>query len=99
MTLHFHWLNAPRWMAHAHFSRAVTLVLGVIVVSLLFSALRVVDAAVSGALVPRPAVALAPAASVPAQDLVGRDPTGTGAKPVEASLVDVPDAAAEAISL
>ena len=97
MTLHFHWLHAPRWMAHAHFSRAVTLVLGVIVVSLLFSALRVVDAAVSGALIQRPAVAGAPAASVPAHDLVGNDPTG--AKPVEASGVDVPEAAIEAISL
>ena len=97
MTLHFHWLHAPRWMVHAHFSRAVTLVLGVIVVSLLFSALRVVDAAVSGALIQRPAVAVAPAASVPAQDLVGNDPTG--AKPVEASGVDVPEAAIEAISL
>jgi hypothetical protein len=99
MTLHFHWLHAPRWMVHAHFSRAVTLVLGVIVVSLLFSALRVVDAAVSGALIQRPAVAVAPAASVPAQDLVGNDPTGAGAKPVDASVVDVPEAAIEAISL
>ena len=53
MTLHFHWLHAPRWLAHAHVNRAMTLVLGVIGVSLLFSALRVVDAAVSGALVER----------------------------------------------
>ena len=53
MTLHFHWLHAPRWMAHAHLGRAMTLVLGVIAVSLLFGALRVVDAAVSGALVAR----------------------------------------------
>ena len=60
MTLHFHWLHAPRWLAHAHVSRAMTLVLGVIGVSLLFSALRVVDAAVSGALVERRAAAVAP---------------------------------------
>jgi hypothetical protein len=99
MTLHFHWLHAPRWMVHAHFSRAVTLVLGVIVVSLLFSALRVVDAAVSGALVERPAAAIAPAASIPAETLVGTDPTGAGAKPIDASVVDVPEAAIEAISL
>ena len=25
MTLHFHWLHAPRWLAHAPASRAVTL--------------------------------------------------------------------------
>ena len=99
MTLHFHWLHAPRWMAHAHFSRAVTLVLGVIVVSLLFSALRVVDAAVSGALVQRQATAARPAASVPADLLIGNDPTGAGAKPVDASEVDVPEAAVEAVSL
>ena len=30
MTLHFHWLHAPRWLAHAHVSRAVSLVLSVI---------------------------------------------------------------------
>ena len=99
MTLHFHWLHAPRWMAHAHFSRAVTLVLGVIVVSLLFSALRVVDSAISGALIQRPAVAAAPAASIPSDALVGNDPASAGTKPVDASLVDVPEAAAEAISL
>ena len=98
MTLHFHWLHAPRWMVHAHFSRAVTLVLGVIVVSMLFSALRVVDAAVSGALIERPAVAVAPAASVPADVLVGNDPAPRP-KPVDASVVDVPEAAIEAVSL
>jgi hypothetical protein len=98
MTLHFHWLHAPRWMAHAHFSRAVTLVLGVIVVSMLFSALRVVDAAVSGALIERHAASATPAASVAAEFQTGNDPTG--AKPVDASVVDdVPEAAVEAISL
>jgi hypothetical protein len=95
MTLHFHWLHAPRWMVHAHFSRAVSLVLGVIVVSLLFSALRVVDAAISGALIQRPEAA----ASVPADALIRNDPTGAGAKPVDTSGVDVPEAAVEAISL
>ncbi len=100
MTLHFHWLHAPRWMAHAHFSRAVTLVLGVIVVSMLFSALRVVDAAVSGALVERHAASATPAASVPADIQIGNDPPGAGAKPVDASVVDdVPEAAVEAVSL
>ena len=102
MTLHFHWLHVPRWMAHAHVSRAMTLVLGVIGVSLLFSALRVLDTAISGALVERHAVAVLPAASGArnASDiLIGTDPTGAGPKPVDASLVDVPEATVEAISL
>ncbi len=103
MTLHFHWLHAPRWLVHAHFNRAMTLVLGVIGVSLLFSAVRVLDVAVSGALIDSRshAVAMAPAASgapgAPDQ-LIGNDPTGAGA-PVNASLVDLPEAAVEAISL
>ena len=102
MTLHFHWLHAPRWLAHAHVSRAVTLVLGVIGVSLLFSALRVLDVAVSGALIERRAVAVAPAASgsPTASDVVmGTDPTGGGPTSVDASLVEVPEATVEAISL
>ena len=99
MTLHFHWLHAPRWLAHAHVSRAVSLVLGVICVSLLFSALRVIDAAVSGALVERHAVAVAPAASGAPDAMVGTDPTGAGPAAVDASLVDVPEATVEAISL
>lgn len=97
MTLHFHWLHAPRWMAHAHFSRAVVLVLAVILVSMLFSALRVVDAAVSGALVERHAASTA--ASGAAEQRIGNGPAGAGAQPVDASGVDVPDAAAEAVSL
>ena len=64
MTLHFNWLHAPRWLAHGHVDRAMTLVLGIIGISLLFSALRVVDAAVSGALVERHPALMAPAASV-----------------------------------
>ena len=101
MTLHFHWLHAPRWLAHAHVSRAVTLVLGVIGVSLLFSALRVVDAAFSGALVDTHAVTAAPAASgSSAPDLMlGTDPTAAGPKPVDASLVEVPEATVAAVSL
>jgi hypothetical protein len=102
MTLHFHWLRAPRWLAHAHVSRAVTLVLGVIGVSLLFSALRVVDAAFSGALVSVPPVAAASPASGPssAPELtLGADPRATAPAPVDASLVEVPEATVEAISL
>lgn len=102
MTLHLHWLHAPRWMGHAHVSRAMTLVLGVIGVSLLFSAVRVLDGAISGALVERHVIAAAPAASgaPSASDmLVGTDPTGAGPKPVDASLVDVPEATVEAVSL
>ena len=102
MTLHFDWLHAPRWMVHTHVNRAMTLVLGVIGVSLLFSALRVVDTVLSGALVERHTVAVVPAApsARSASDiLIGTDPTGAGAKPVDASLVDVPEATVEAISL
>ena len=96
MTLHFHWLHAPRWMAQAHVSRAMTFVLGVIAVSTLFGALRVLDVAVSGRLVRRHAVAVAPAASVPT-DLLLTEPLGAGPRPVDAE--DVPDSAVEAISL
>ena len=99
MTLHFHWLHAPRWLAHAHVSRAVTLVLGVIGVSLFFSALRVIDVAVSGALIERRAVVVAPAASGSPNVMVGAEPTGSGAAPVDATLVEVPEATVEAISL
>ena len=102
MTLHFHWLHAPRWLAHAHVSRAVSLVLGVIGVSMLFSALRVVDAAFSGTLIDNHAVVAAPAASgspsSPDMTMVS-DPTGAGPAHVDATLVDVPEATAEAISL
>lgn len=103
MTLHFHWMHAPRWMAHAHFSRAMTLVLGVIGVSLLFSALRILDVAVSGGLVERHPVAAAPAAStaaVPANLVMPSDPSSSaaGAQKVDDTEV-VPEAAVEAISL
>ena len=96
MTLHFDWFNAPRWLAHAHVSRAVSLVLGVIGVSLLFSALRVVDAAVSGALVERRAAATASAATAKPEFVMGTEPPAASA-PIDA--VEVPDATAEAISL
>ena len=104
MTLHFHWLHAPRWLVHSHVNRAMTLVLGIIGVSLLFSALRVVDAAVSGALVERRAAAAVPTASGPTASgptagpefVIGTEPPAASA-PIDA--VEVPDATAEAISL
>jgi hypothetical protein len=97
MTLHFHWLHAQRWLAHAHVSRAVTLVLSVIGISLLSSALRVLDAAVSGALIDYRAAAVAPAASGAsnAPDAI----LDTGPASVDASLVEVPEATVQAISL
>jgi hypothetical protein len=101
MTLHFHWLHAPRWMAHAHFSRAMTLVLGVIGVSLLFSALRVLDVAISGELVAPHPVASAPAraaSALPADLVIPSEPIGAGNVPVDDTTV-VPAAAAEALSL
>lgn len=101
MTLHFHWLHAPRWMVHAHFTRAMTLVLGVIGVSLLFSALRVLDVAISGGLVERHPVAAAPAAStaaVPTHLVIGNEPAAAAPQKVDDTDV-VPEAAAEAISL
>ena len=101
MTLHFHWLHAPRWLARHHVDRAMTLVLGVIGVSVLFGALRVVDAAVSGALVEGSAGVVSPAASAApvAPDLtLGTAPPSAGV-PVETNAVEVPDATAEAISL
>lgn len=96
MTLHFHWLHAPRWMAHAHLSRAMTLMLGVVAVSTAFGVLRILDVAVSGALVARHAASAAPAASVPT-DLLVIEPTAAGPRPVQSE--DVPEAAVEAISL
>ena len=102
MTLHFHWLRAPRWLANVHASRAVSLVLGVIGVSLLFSALRVLDTAFSGALIAPRAFAVAPAApaaSGTADVLLRTDPTASGATAVDTSLGEVPEAAVEAVSL
>jgi len=103
MTLHFGWFHVPRWLAHAHVSRAVSLVLGVIGVSLLFSALRVVDAALSGALVERRAETVAPAGAQPAQSperLPDSEPSSSSAAATDASTtVDVPEATAEAVSL
>ena len=100
MTLHFHWLHAPRWLARAHFNRAMTLMLGVIAASLLFGVLRIMDVAISGRLVDRHAAAATPAAtpaaSVPTELLVA-DPAAAGPRPVQTE--DVPDAAVEAISL
>ena len=95
MTLHFHWLRVPRWLAHHHVSRAMSFVLGVIGVSLLFSALRVVDAAFSGALVERREAVVAP---VPPDFLTGAEPPAAGV-PVDTHAVEVPDATAEAVRL
>jgi len=100
MTLHFDWFHAPRWLAHTHVSRAVSLVLGVIGVSLLFSALRVVDAAISGALIDRQATVVAPASMVPGDRLLGSEPPSSGAAAIDTSAtVEVPEATAEAVSL
>ena len=95
MTLHFHWLHVPRWLAHHHVSRAMSFVLGVIGVSLLFSALRVVDTAFSGALVERREAVVAPAGP---DFLTGAEPPAAGAS-VETHAVEVPDATAEAVRL
>jgi len=100
MTLHFHWLHAPRWMVHTPGNRAMTLVLGVIGISLLFSALRVVDAAISGALVERRASVAAPSpAGTSSPDVLLRtEPPASGAA-VPTNDVEVPEATVEAISL
>lgn len=100
MTLHWNWLHAPRWLARARLNRATTLVLGVIGVSLVFSALRVLDVALAGASDTNRyhAVAMTPAAKFAPDRSIGDEPAGAGA-PVDASLVDVPDATAQAISL
>jgi hypothetical protein len=101
VTLHFDWFHAPRWLAHHHVSRAVSLVLGVIGVSLLFSALRVVDVAVSGALIDRHAAAPAGAAMLVAPERLLREQApSSGPAAVETpTSVEVPEATAEAVSL
>ena len=101
MTLHFDWIHAPRWLAHAHVSRAVSLVLGVIGISLLFSALRVVDAAISGALIARQATAVVvPAALVTPDRLQRRETAPSSPEVVDTpTSVEVPEATAEAVSL
>jgi hypothetical protein len=74
----------------------MSFVLGVICVSLLFSALRVVDAAFSGALVERREAVAAPVAP---DFLTGVEPPAAGGTPVETHAVEVPDATAEAVRL
>jgi len=101
MTLHFDWFHAPRWLAHAHVSRAVSLVLGVIGVSLLFSALRIVDAAVSGALIDRQATTApaVPALATP-ERLLRRETASSDATGLDTpASMEVPEATAEAVSL
>lgn len=101
MTLHFDWIHAPRWLAHAHVSRAVSLVLGVIGVSLLFSALRVVDSAISGALVaPRATAVVVPATLVTPDRLQRRETPPSSPEAIDTpTSVEVPEATAEAVSL
>ena len=103
MTLHFDWIHAPRWLAHAHVSRAVSLVLGVIGVSLLFSALRVVDAAVSGTLIEHRATVVAPAGTsmlAAPERLLRAAPPSSGAEALDTpTSMEVPEATAEAVSL
>ena len=101
MTLHFDWLHLPHWQAHRHVNRAVTLVLGVIGVSLLFSALRVVDTAVSGTLVETAAPAVMPASARTPLDpeVMMRSEPSAASAPADINAVEVPDATAEAISL
>ena len=101
MTLHFDWLHLPHWQAHRHVNRAVTLVLGIIGVSLLFSALRVVDTAVSGTLI---GVAVPPAAPASTRtpfdpEVMTRSEPSPASAPADINAVEVPDATAEAISL
>jgi len=78
MTLHFDWIHASRWFAHAHVNRAVSLVLGIIGVSLLFGALRIVDAAISGALIEHQAPAVGPASLQSPDRLIGSEPPSSG---------------------
>lgn len=100
MTLHFDWFHAPRWLAHAHVSRAVSLVLGVIGVSLLFSALRIVDAAVSGALIDRQGAVPAAAALATPDRLLRRETASSDASAFDTpASMAVPEATAEAVSL
>jgi hypothetical protein len=98
MTLRFDWLHLPHWLGHAHVSRAMSVVLGVIAVSLLFSTLRVIDAAVSGALVGAPLQAPTAARSAMPERPIVHEPAAAGSA-VDASLVEVPSATADAISL
>jgi len=96
MTLHFRSLHAPHWLTGIAVNRATMLVLGIIGVSLLFGALRVLDAAASVGPTRSPARV---AASATSPLLTVTDPAAGTAAPVEADLVEVPDATANAVSL
>jgi len=96
MTLHFHWLHAPHRLTGIPVNRATTLVLGIIGVSLLFGVLRVLDVAAAGAAAQ---AASSVAASAVSPLLTVTDPAIGAAAPVEADLVEVPDATADAVSL
>ncbi|MEO5688260.1 MAG: hypothetical protein ABIR54_12950 [Burkholderiaceae bacterium] len=101
MTLRFHWLHAPRWLGNVHVNRAMTLVLGIICVSLLFCAFQVLDVAISGVLVEfRPAV-VAPAASASLSShdvMLGTEPPASDVRPFAADF-EVPEATVDAVSL
>jgi hypothetical protein len=102
LTLHG-WFHAPRWLAHAHVSRGVSLVLGVIGASLLFSALRVLDVAISGALIDRRASVAAPVGApllVAPERLLREQAPSSGPTAGETpTSMEVPEATAEAVSL
>ena len=93
MTLHFGRFQVPSWLSHAHVDRAVSLVWGVIGVSLCFGALRIVDSAVSGALVDRQAAVAAP------DRLIASEPPSAGSAADTSIPVDMPPATVEAIGL
>jgi len=96
MTLHFHWLHARHGLTGIPVNRATMLVLGIIGVSLLFGVLRVLDLASA---VGPPAVHARVAASADSSPLLTVADPAVGAAAVEADLVEVPDATAEAVSL
>jgi hypothetical protein len=95
ITMFTHALRPRRWSPlppHHPVSRAMQVVLGVIVLSTCFGLLHVVDVAVSGAM-----KRLDTATTVPPR--ADRDADVDGATAVDASLVDMPPASVDAISL
>jgi hypothetical protein len=111
MPLRLRFLHAPRWLRAGsrrdgpHMGHAMLLVLGVIAVSLCFGAVRVVDAAFSGALVQFHAARHVPIAALGedearASNAVGADIEADSAALQDCLLKDVlPSASTDAISL
>jgi len=93
------WPHLNRPSPQARVGHATAFVLVVIAVSLCFGALRVVDAAFSGALVRFESgrAGTASAALVPLVDAVADGQGGVQLR--ECTLIDVPDASADAITL